>query len=398
MLRSLLISPSERLRSEVEGILPGVSELENALTLASYPSTDELLRTIRLRKLDILILDVDDFERARNLISFLDDTVPGLVVITLGSQKNAKLLPKLMNLGVRDHLTSPVDAAELAEALRIAIHHLTRHPVVRPRLANLYTFFPAKPGVGTSTLAVSVSCALAEDIGARTLLMDCDLAAGAIQFLLRLGKSASIVDAITHSQNLDEGLWTQMVGRWGKLDVLHAGELEPPPQIDPADMQRVLAMARAQYDVICADCASSFDPFSISLMHESSRIFLVTTPEVVPIHLAASRLRRLTDLGLEDRVSLLLNRKIRSKFNDSEVACAVGTPITHSFANDYAMVNGAILDASPVPKQTSLGQQILDLANSLVPQLEPKRTVQHRKFLEFFHVPHSAESEAEWRG
>jgi len=398
MLRSLLISPSERLRSEVEGILPSVPELENVLTLPSYPSTDELLRTIRLRKLDLLLLDVDDFEQARSLITFLDDTVPGLVVITLGSKKNVELLPKLMNLGVRDHLTSPMDAVELAAITRIAVNHLRHHPVVRPRLANLYTFLPAKPGVGTSTIAVSVSCALAEDIGARTLLMDCDLAAGAIQFLLKLGKSASMVDAITHSQNLDEGLWTQMVGRWGKLEVLHAGDLEPPPQIDPADLQRVLAMARAQYGVICADCASSIDPFSTSLMHESNRIFLVTTPEVVPLHLAASRLRRLTELGLEDRVSLLLNRKIRSKFNDTEVARAVGMPITHRFENDYARVTGAILDASPVPKQTNLGQQILDLAHSLVPQIEPKRTVQHRKFLEFFHVPNNAESEAEWRG
>ncbi len=398
MLRSLLICPNERLKNEVEDILPRIPELENALTLAAYPSKDELLRAIRLRKLDLLLLDVDDFEQARILITFLDDAVPGLVVITLGSQKNVELLPKLMNLGVRDHLTSPIDAVELAGATRMAVHHLRQHPVVRPRLGNLYTFLPAKPGVGTSTIAVSVSCALAEGLGARTLLMDCDLAAGAIQFLLRLGKSASMVDAITHSQNLDEGLWTQMVARWGKLEVLHAGDLEPPPQIDPADLQRVLAMARAQYDVICADSASGFDPFSIALMRESNRIFLVTTPEVVPLHLAASRLRRLTELGLEDRVSLLLNRKVRSEFNDGEVARAVGMPITHSFANDYARVNGAILDASPVPRQTNLGQQILDLANSLVPQLEPKRTVQHRKFLEFFHVPHGDEQDAQWRG
>jgi Flp pilus assembly CpaE family ATPase len=65
--------------------------------------------------------------------------------------------------------------------------------------SDLYTFLPAKPGVGTSTIALSTSCALAEEMNAHTLLMDCDLAAGAIQFLLKLGQSASVIDAVNHS-------------------------------------------------------------------------------------------------------------------------------------------------------------------------------------------------------
>jgi len=351
---------------------------------------------IRVRKLDLVILDVDDFERAEVLMAFLDEALPGFAVLALANQKNLDLLPKLMRLGVREYLASPVEAAAFADAINVIVHRLRMHPVAAPRLSDLYTFIPAKPGVGTSTIAVSVSCALAEDLRARTLLLDCDLAAGSIQFLLKLGKSASLVDALMQSQNLDEGLWAQMVGKWGRLEVLHAGELEPPPQIDQGDLLRVLSLARAQYDVICADLASSFDPFSISLMRESRRIFLVTTPEVVPLHLAASRLSRLTDLGLRDRVSLLLNRKTRSKLTDLDVAGAVGMPVTHCFANDYAGVQGAILVASPVSQKSDLGQEVLDLANSLVSRLKPKQTVQHRKFLEFFHVPHTSDSELGW--
>jgi pilus assembly protein CpaE len=398
MLRSFFICPGERLRHEVEDVLPRIPEVENTGMLTSYPSTDDLLRIIRVRKLDLLVLDIDDFERAEILMAFLDDALPGFAVLALGSQKNLDPLPKLMRLGVREYLTSPVEPAALAEAINVIVHRLRMHPVAAPRLSDLYTFLPAKPGVGTSTIAVSVSCALAENLGARTLLLDCDLAAGTIQFLLKLGKSASVVDALMHSQNLDEGLWAQMVGKWGRLEALHAGELEPPPQIDPADLLRVLSLARAQYEVICADSASSFDPFSIALMRESRRIFLVTTPEVVPLHLAASRLRRLTELGLQDRVSLLLNRKIRGEFDDAAVALAVGMLVTHCFANDYAGVQGAILGGSPVAQKSDLGQEVLDLANSLVPQLEPKHTVQHRRFLEFFHVPHASDSEVAWHG
>ena len=78
-----------------------------------------------------------------------------------------------------------------------------------------------------------------------------------------------------------------MVGHWGRLEVLHAGRLDPPQEMDLEGLQRVLTAARAQYEVICADLASSMDLFSVALMRESRRIFLVTTPEVVPLYLAA---------------------------------------------------------------------------------------------------------------
>ncbi|HLX42466.1 MAG TPA: hypothetical protein VKR43_03490 [Bryobacteraceae bacterium] len=351
-----------------------------------------------MRKLDCLFLEVDDFSRAAELLAFLDSSIPGFPVITLGSQKNFDLLPKLMRLGVREHLTSPIEFPALLEAVRSTEQHLKAHPVATPRLSDLYTFLPAKPGVGTSTIAVSVSCAIAEALGVRTLLMDCDLAAGAIQFLLKLGKSASIADALVHSENLDEGLWAQMVGKWEKLEVLHAGDLEPLPNPGMKDLQRVLGLARSQYDVICADVASSFDTFTVAMLRESRRIFLVTTPEIVALHMATERLRRLTELNLGDRVSLLLNRKSHSKFDDGEVARAVGIPVTHCFANDYAGVQSAILDASPIPHKSDLGQSVLDLAHSLAPQAEARPAVHPRKFLEFFHVSHAEDPDIVWRG
>jgi hypothetical protein len=104
---------------------------------------------------------------------------------------------------------------------------------------------------------------LAEALDVKTLLLDCDLAAGTIQFLLKLGSTASLVDALEHAAALDEHLWHQMVGRWGdKLDVLHAGELDTRPGLDVPGIDRVLSMARGQYEVTCADLGSHFDPLS----------------------------------------------------------------------------------------------------------------------------------------
>ena len=92
---------------------------------------------------------------------------------------------------------------------------------------------------------------------------------------MKLGSTASVIDALTHAESLDEDLWFQMVGKWDKLDVLHAGELDSPPGMGLPGLERLLSMARAQYEVIRADLGSHFDQLSIALLRDSRRIFLV---------------------------------------------------------------------------------------------------------------------------
>ena len=182
-----------------------------------------------------------------------------------------------------------------------------------------------------------------------------------------------------------------MVGHWDGLEVLHAGELAPPATLTSASLEVVLGFARGLYDTICADLASSLDPFTVQIMHEARRIFMVTTPELVPLHLAADRLKHLKDLGLADKVSLLLNRKnpARRGLSDAEASHLVGLPIAHRFSNDYPGVQDAILDGVPVSHRSSLGQSIMTLARSLAPAVSrvDSPPAHQRKFLEFFHVP-----------
>ncbi|HVO98548.1 MAG TPA: hypothetical protein VMT15_10805 [Bryobacteraceae bacterium] len=399
MLRTLLISPEGARGRELIAAIAKVPEVEVVRALSEYPSENDLLRIVRLRKADLLILDVADLARAKAVASVLDRLMPGFPVITIGGSDSLAVLAELMHVGIRDHLTPPFDGPALAEAIEIARRRLATSPVARVREADIYSFLPAKPGVGTSTIAVSASCAAAENLGLKTLLLDCDLAAGTIKFLLKLGNTASLIDAVAHAGNLDEDLWSQMIGKWEKLEVLHAGLLDPPPEVDLMGLQKVLAMARDQYEVICADLASSIDSFSTAIMRESRRIFLVTTPELVPLHLTSARVRRLTELGLDDRLALLLNRKTRGGLSDQAVADAVGIPVSHTFPNEYVAVNHSIMEASPVTPHTPLGQSILELARSLAPHGESKPASAGRKFLEFFHIPRpdSAE-EAAWRG
>lgn len=400
MQRIISIIPDEHLNNELANALKQLPDVQVVRALTLFPNLEELLRTIRVRRPDCLLIQAEDLSHIESLIAGLDDLAPGLPIIGVGQQADAELLRRLMHLGVREYLTPPLTSLRLAEIVDSVQRHLRKHPAPAVRSADLYSFFPAKPGVGTSTIALSTSCAIADELGARTLLVDADLAAGVIKFLLKLGNSSSILDAIARSENLDEDLWSQLVGKCGKLDVLHAGQLDVPPR-DGTSLQQVLSLARAQYEVICADLASSLDPFTVEWMRESRRIFLVTTPEVVAVHLAQARLESLTDLGLADRVSLILNRKDRRSdhLEDAEVAHMLDIPVAYSFTNNYDHVQKSILGGSPVAQNSDVGQNVLNLAHSMVMELPGKEVQPHRRrFLEFFHVPHTEDVDHVWHG
>jgi len=398
MLRGVLICPNNELIEELATAVPNVGDLDIVHLLTTYASPDELIRTIRAHKADLMLLCTDDFARTKASIKTIDELMPGFPIITISGRDDVQVLHKLMRLGIREHLTSPVQDSTLRKAVETARRRPTAHPLSIPRPANLYTFFPAKPGVGASTISVSTSCALANDLGVKTLLLDGDLAAGTIHFLLKLGPTASLIDALTHAEKLDEDLWFQLIGRWAKLEVLQAGELDSPCSADPGGLENVLSMARAKYEVICADLGSQFDSFTMALLRESSVIFLTTTAEVVALHLARMRMRRLTELGLADRVRLLLNRRVRGDTRDSEIEKAVGLPVSCSFSNDYGVVQNAILQASPVPNGSELKQSILSFAQSLAPGRQAKRTSRGHKFLQFFRISREQDTDTVWHG
>jgi pilus assembly protein CpaE len=397
MLRALIISNNGRDDREFASVLSEIPELEVARTFDQYPSLEELVRAIRLRSADVCFIDASDFVSASGLVSSLDHLMTGYPVITYSGLPAMDLLPQLMRLGIREHISLPPDAGAVAAAIERVRKRLASRPVAPVRLPDLFTFLPATPGAGASTVAIGASCALAENLGVHTLLMDCDLAAGAVQFLLKLGNCASILDALIQADELDEELWSRMVAHWGKLDILHAGEHHLASQIDFSGLGRLLRVARSLYDVVCVDLASSIDPFSTALMRESHKVFVVTTPEMVSLHMATTRIKRLTDLGLKERVSVLLSRDA-GRLPHEEIEAAVGAPVVVAFPNDYAGVQSAILNAAPVSSKSPLGSSVLNLAHFMAPQAtEQKVPSAKRKFLEFFRVGRHYDEEAVWK-
>jgi pilus assembly protein CpaE len=394
LLRTIIISPDSDLSGRLESALSGFGEAVRVCrTLAGYPTPVELARVLRVHAPEVVFLSFENMEKARAVVKSLETEAEGLQVIAIHSASDTEILRQTMRMGIRELLTEPFEPPILVESLTRVKSLLDHKAPVYGATDHIFSFLPSKPGVGATTVAVNVSAALSRRADTQVLLSDFDLNSGMLRFLLKLGNSHSILEALEHAPSMDETLWPQLVSPVGGMDVLHAGGINPNLRIEPEQVRALIQFMRRNYKVLCFDLSGNLERYSIEIMRESKRIMLVCTPEVASLHLAKEKLTFLKSIDLHGRASVLLNRVHRKAvLGAGKVEELLGVPVSWSFLNDYAAVNHAISAAHSVEPTSAIGKQFGEFAESLIePPAEPRTT--GNKFLQLFRTSKSVPAE-----
>jgi len=162
--------------------------------------------------------------------------------------------------------------------------------------------------------------------------------------------------------------------------------MNPGFRVEPTQIRHLIEFVRRNYRAACIDLSGNMEKYSIEVMHESKRVFLVCTPEIPSLHLAREKYTYLQSLDLGDRVSILLNRtQKRGVISPDQVEKLLGLPVHMSFPNDYVGVHKALTEGRHVSPSSELGQRFTKLARSLfdkpeAPADKPKR------FVEYFSI------------
>jgi pilus assembly protein CpaE len=383
MLRVAIICPDQEVGAALERALLESRMAAVVLHLNRYPDAVELERLLTERTVEAVFLSYESPQRFSVVASFLEKKASGIPMVAVACSCDPNILLELMRAGVREVLTWPFDPQKLREALgRIQKILDSRTPTID----RLYSFLPAKPGVGATTVALNTAVALSRIPDTSVLLVDFDLNSGIIGFLLKLNPRYSVIDAVEHAEHLDQDVWAKLVWPMGTLDVLPTGRLDPGLRVDPERLRMVLAFARRFYKVICVDHSGMMEKYSLELLRESARIFMVATPEVPALHLGAEKLRFLRGLDLASRVEIILNRaQPRSLLSREQIEQMLGAAIRTSIPNDYAAVHQAIMAGQPLSEDSRLGQHFQNLARSLL-ELPAITVTKKRRFFEYFSL------------
>lgn len=369
MLRSLIISPGGALGIQLEQILKESHRVDTMRRLDRYPEPLALGSALRSVEPHVVFISMDQPDVVADIVRQVRNLSRGTVVVAVASDSDPDLLLRVMRLGIREFLGQPFKMSAVQEIIGRVEESKRSEPLTAAKGDCVYAFLPAKMGVGSTTLAVHTALALARKPESRTLIMDLDLNTGLVAFMLGVKPGGNtVIDAAESAHDIDPALWAKLVISQGQLDILQAGSFRANYRIDPTNLRTLLDYARRNYQAICVDMSGVMEKFSLEVLQEARRIYLVVTPELPALHLAQSKLTLLRDMELLGRVEILLNRDhTHTGMPMAELEKVLGQPVTLTIPNQYAALGKAMMAGKSIEPGTALGRRIEELADRIIP-------------------------------
>jgi pilus assembly protein CpaE len=361
---------SEDLRIEIHKML-AVVQARVVLDMPGATEWEELSRRLDQARPDVLLLDVG------SLLAPLAETVERIraapsppKIVALSSSDNPGDILAALRAGVNEYLLPPFKEA-WKEALDKLAGEAARERLGIGRMERrVIGFLSAKGGCGATTIACHVAKGLRHSMHARTMLLDLDLDAGAIGFLLRAGTRYSVMDAVENLYRLDETLWRALIFRGPEdIHVLRAPG-ETPPDIFPTgeNVQRLLQFTRSQYDWTVVDLGRGLGYLAAAATRELDSLWLVSTFELPALRQAKQLIRSLLDRGYQrERLKLILNRMPKTPpVGIQELEKLLGLPVYFTLSNQYHALMAAY-DAGKLlePDSGKLGAEFAELASKI---------------------------------
>lgn len=369
VLTIALIGPDESRRNAAGITLAGCRGCDIHEFSSYPPSLDDLPRLLDQNH-DVIIIDLDsDQEYALELIESI--CASGSTTLMVYSAKaDSELLVRCMRAGAREFLTLPFSHSTMAEAL---VRAAARRPAARPpKKSNgkLLVFMGAKGGTGVTTLSCNYAVALAQESTQSTLFIDLDLPLGDAALNLGITAEYSTVNALQDFSRLDSSFLSKLIVKHSSgVFVLAAPGKFPLVRSSDEAIDKLITVARQDFDNVVVDIGSRLDLTSTSLFKEAFTIYLVTQANIPGLRNSNRLISHFFPAG-GPKLEIVINRyEARSLgISDEQITKALTRPAQWKIPNDYGAVRRMQNTAIPLALADSpIARQIRQMARSVNP-------------------------------
>jgi pilus assembly protein CpaE len=344
-----LISPDDLRRREAANALAGCQGSE-VQEFSSYPPGLDDVPKLLEQHHDVIIIDLDSSqEYALELVENIGANTSATVMV-YSAKADPDLLVRCMRAGAREFLTLPFDQSAMAEAL---VRAAARRQTVRvPKKTNgrLLVFLGAKGGAGVTTLACNFAVALAQESGQSTLLIDLDLPLGDAALNLGIVAEYSTVNALQNASRLDSSFLSKLLVKHSSgVSVLAAPGKFPQFQASNEAIDKLLAVARQDFDNVVVDVGSRLDLTDTALYKNASVIYLVTQAGIPELRNSNRLISQFFSAG-GPKLEIVINRYEPRTLGvaDEHITKALTRPAQWKVPNDYAAVRRMQNTATPL--------------------------------------------------
>jgi pilus assembly protein CpaE len=253
--------------------------------------------------------------------------------------------------------------------------------IVRNQLGRVLAMVPSKGGAGATFLATNLAFGLSMQ-GKRVAVIDLNLYFGdAVIFLSDSMIKSSVVDLARKSQQMDRTLLeSSMIKVSDRLHVLAAPESPVNVgDVAPADIERIIELARSCYDFVVLDISSTLDTLTVKALDLSDFIYLIVQLNLPFVRAAKRMVEAFHELGYpSDKIRVVVNRYQKGgDISLADVEKATLLKVDRKLSNSHAAASASINQGVPLLElmpRDPVANALSDWSKEWVPGLKASKS------------------------
>lgn len=376
-MRVAIVDPDDRRRETLKQMLLGIELVWLEAECSRYEFFADVVAQAN-PEIGIVGLDADP-EKALRLVERVAENVPQCDILVTSASSDGNLILQAMRAGAKEFLTWPIPLEDLLAALgRISERRFGRGES-RPRGCQVIAVAGTTGGVGSSSIAVNLACALAAREKNSVVLVDLDLALGDADLLLDALPDYTIADLAQNITRLDYTLLKRSLTRHacGLYLLPRPMQLEDIPLVTPEEFQRIVGLLKATFTHLVIDVSKAFNPLDFMALEMANHILLVAQLELASLRNVVRLLASFKQIeGLMQKVKIVVNRVGLDSGHISikKAQETIGQEFFWQIPNDYRTMIEARNNGVPLIEfapRAAVTQAIVALAEALTQPATP---------------------------
>ena len=393
VLRLAIVDPSDSSRNALKTMLLGMDMVWLEAECSRYEFFSDV---VGQTKPDIGVVALDHApEKALELVAKLNEASPECNVLVVSSSTDGSLILRAMRAGAKEFLPQPVRIEDLLGALSRLDERRPSKNKNKSRGSTVIAVCGATGGVGSTSVAVNLGCALAKDPENSVALVDLDLCLGDADVFLDTIPDYTLVDVAQNVTRLDFTLLKRSLTKHssGLFLLPRPVQMEDIELITPEDLHRVIGLLKATFTHLVLDLSKSYSHIDMMALKSANHVLLVTQMDLPCLRNVVRLLMSFGQIeAVADKVKIVVNRV---GLDDGQISLkkaqdTVGREVFWQLPNDYRTMVEVRNNGVPLVEQApkaAITQSIIALADRLTgtertaePEAEASKTSIGRLF------------------
>jgi pilus assembly protein CpaE len=351
-LRLSICDPNEKTREHLKKYLVGLDRIWLEADCSRYEFFEEV---VKQTSPDAVIINIDQNEPvALALIQSLRTQSAGMGIIALSQRTDGQLILRAMRAGAGEFIATPIQIEELFQALdRVSSVGLAAG---RNKPAITVAVTGSSGGVGSTTLAVNLACAMARSPLNNVVLVDLDLSVGDADVFLDTIPDYTLLDVSQNIIRLDLALMRKSLTKHdsGVYLLPRPIHLEDMDSISTEDFRKVLALLKASFSHVVLDLSKAYGRLDLVSMQVADHTLLLTQLDLPCLRNVVRILNSMEHhSGVTEKIKVVVNRSglDRSQISSTNAEETINKPIFWRIPNNFSVVSESRNNGIPLVTQ-----------------------------------------------